>query len=189
MKLVKDLKDGMTKRFTYVTELAIECTLLDPRFKKAGFMGDDRKFQKAYDNIQTKLSRSFARDRPEPPAIPQPLQEGPSQAKKSKTWTEFDKLVQTSTGQTNPVSASIVCLDRYLQELPLERHENPLTWWEERKKIYPALYTIAKQRLCIVATSVPCERIFSKTGLITNDRRNRLKAANLSKIIFLNHNL
>jgi len=43
--------------------------------------------------------------------------------------------------------------------------------------------------LCIPATSVPSERVFSITGLITNDRKNRLSSKNLDFIIFLNNNL
>jgi len=43
--------------------------------------------------------------------------------------------------------------------------------------------------LCITATSIPAERVFSKTGQITNDRRSRLIPTNLDYIIFLNGNL
>uniref|UniRef100_A0A8D8Z989 Zinc finger BED domain-containing protein 1 n=2 Tax=Cacopsylla melanoneura TaxID=428564 RepID=A0A8D8Z989_9HEMI len=189
-QIANDLKDGMTTRFAYLSELASECTLLDPRFKKAGFMGDEAKYKRAYDSVQTKLTAEFTRNpvpTSDPPTGPT-HEEGSSVPKKSKMWNDFDKALERSMGQTNPTSASIVQLDRYIQEMPLGRHENPLVWWEERKKIYPGLYKIAKRRLCIVATSVPCERIFSKTGLIMNDRRNRLRASKLSQIVFLNHN-
>jgi hypothetical protein len=40
--------------------------------------------------------------------------------------------------------------------------------------------------LSVPATSVPSERIFSKEGLITNKRWNRLKEKNLDFLVFLN---
>lgn len=40
----------------------------------------------------------------------------------------------------------------------------------------------------IVATSVPFERIFSKTGQIINDRRTRLQPNKVKQLIFLNAN-
>lgn len=43
--------------------------------------------------------------------------------------------------------------------------------------------------LSVPATSVPCERIFSKTGQIISERRNRLSHNKVEKIIFLNANL
>jgi hypothetical protein len=44
------------------------------------------------------------------------------------------------------------------------RTGDPQHGWNDRKVLHPRLYTVVKKRLCVVATSVPCERIFSKTG-------------------------
>ncbi len=41
---------------------------------------------------------------------------------------------------------------------------------------------------CNVATSVPCERIFSKTGNILTEKRKRLKSKKVSQIVFINYN-
>ncbi|XP_050093827.1 uncharacterized protein LOC126576562 [Anopheles aquasalis] len=43
----------------------------------------------------------------------------------------------------------------------------------KRKTIYPALSTFAQKYLSVPATSVPCERIFSKAGQIMTERRRR----------------
>lgn len=45
-----------------------------------------------------------------------------------------------------------------------------------------------KRRLCIVATSVPSERIFSKSGQIINEKRTRLGHKRVSELVFLNFN-
>lgn len=85
--------------------------------------------------------------------------------------------------------AGTIEVDKYLNEPLISRTENPLVWWSERKKIYPRLYEIVKTRLCIIATSVPCERIFSKAGQVLTERRSRLKENKVSQILFLNQNM
>jgi len=61
----------------------------------------------------------------------------------------------------------------------------PLNVWEIMKTMYPNLYEIARQKLSIVATSVPSERLFSKTGNIISKKRNRLTGKRLSKLVFM----
>ncbi|KAF0744863.1 zinc finger BED domain-containing protein 1-like, partial [Aphis craccivora] len=45
---------------------------------------------------------------------------------------------------------------------------------------------LAKKYLSIVATSVPCERLFSEGGTIISKKRNRLSSERLSQLLFLN---
>ncbi|KAI5702419.1 hypothetical protein M8J76_015356 [Diaphorina citri] len=53
----------------------------------------------------------------------------------------------------------------------------------QNKNVFPTLYNLNLKYACIPATSVPSERVFSKTGQLTNNRRNRLAPDNLDKII------
>nr|CAH7726787.1 unnamed protein product [Callosobruchus chinensis]CAH7755963.1 unnamed protein product [Callosobruchus chinensis] len=71
----------------------------------------------------------------------------------------------------------------------LSRHGDPLLWWKENKFLFPHLYEIMRKRLCIPATSVPCERSFSKNGQIITEKRCRLSLAKTSKLVFLNYNM
>ncbi|KAJ8971547.1 hypothetical protein NQ317_003201 [Molorchus minor] len=105
----------------------------------------------------------------------------------SALWKDFDEDINKTRALTNPTAAGIVEMNKYLQEPLIDRHQDPLIWWKQRKDVYPMLYEIVKKRLCIVATSVPSERIFSKQ--ILTARRNALKTDKLSQIIFLSHNL
>jgi len=57
--------------------------------------------------------------------------------------------------------------------------------WENTKTIYPELYKLARKYLCISATSVPSERLFSKAGATVSQSRNRLLGSTLSKLLFL----
>lgn len=48
-------------------------------------------------------------------------------------------------------------------------NSNPLEVWEVLKSMYPNLYIIAKEKLSIIATSVPAERLFSKAGAANHE--------------------
>jgi len=78
---------------------------------------------------------------------------------------------------------------QYFEIPPLDRKKNPLEFWKQYEVTFPELYKMQLKYLSIPATSVPSERDFSKTGQITNERRNRLSPKNLDFIIFLNSNL
>ncbi|CAG8674802.1 40984_t:CDS:2, partial [Gigaspora margarita] len=49
-----------------------------------------------------------------------------------------------------------------------------LVWWQEKQYEYPKLSLIAKDYLCIQATSVFSEQAFSITGQTITALRNRL---------------
>lgn len=79
-------------------------------------------------------------------------------------------------------------IDQYLRIEFYNRSGDPLIWWQDHQHQFPLLRKLIERLFCVVATSVPCERIFSKAGLILNEKRNRLKAEKLSMLLFLNHN-
>lgn len=85
--------------------------------------------------------------------------------------------------------ARAVKVQRYTSVPPLERSEDPLVYWTTHKAIYPNLYKLAKEYLATSASSVPCERVFSKAWEIyIFFKRNRLKLSTLEKLLFLNKN-
>ena len=65
--------------------------------------------------------------------------------------------------------------------------QDPLNWWKENESTkYSAVSLLAKKYLSIVATSVPCERLFSEAGTIISKKRNRLSPERLNQLLFLN---
>lgn len=48
---------------------------------------------------------------------------------------------------------------------------------------------MVKRRLCMPATSVASERVFSKAGLVLNAKRTRLTTDKIEKIIFIQANM
>ena len=73
-------------------------------------------------------------------------------------WKQFDeKVVTSSSEQTGSVDA-LVEKQQYLQHKNIERHENPLHWWEQNSQHIPCLQDLAKKYLCVPGTSVSSER-------------------------------
>ena len=65
---------------------------------------------------------------------------------------------------------------------------DPLIWWKDNSIFFPLLAEIAKCRLCIPATSVPSERVFSTAGDIVTAQRATLKPSKVDMLIFLKKN-
>ncbi|ESN92828.1 hypothetical protein HELRODRAFT_153206, partial [Helobdella robusta] len=53
---------------------------------------------------------------------------------------------------------------------------------------FPTIAKVARKYLAIPATSAPSEQIFSMSGQIINERRNRLKPEHVEQLVFLCHN-
>ena len=69
------------------------------------------------------------------------------------------------------------------------RMNNPLEWWKNREERYPRLAKLARRFLAVIATSVPCERIFSQSGWLLNKRRTLLSDERISDLVFIAFNL
>jgi hypothetical protein len=65
---------------------------------------------------------------------------------------------------------------------------DPLEFYKAKKEEFPNVARIARHLLCIPATSVSAESLFSRAGMIQNDQRSRLHPMRLQQFCFLNHN-
>nr|CAH7715843.1 unnamed protein product [Callosobruchus chinensis] len=106
-------------------------------------------------------------------------------------WEYFDQKVSDSTNvmTASPTAKAILMVKQYLSMPNIPRSSNPPAFWSANKNLLPELFKMHQKYLSVPATYVPSERIFSKTGIITNSRRNRLSPKNLDQIVFLNTNL
>ncbi|XP_052809510.1 uncharacterized protein LOC128237975 [Mya arenaria] len=95
----------------------------------------------------------------------------------------MDFLMFTSPGKDK--------CDDELKDYLLEKFVDvsPLTWWKDNEYKYPRIAVVAKQILCIPATSVPWERVFSTAGILVSKLRNSLSPSLVDNIIFLNKNI
>lgn len=185
-ELVAALCSAMDRKFLrmeYNTVLS-ETTLLDPRFKKLAF-NDNKAVDEALQRISAAAAKCTPSSQPAPPLEGQVFEEPHT----SVVWRLFDERATGDATRRNPTADAIMEVRSYLEEPIIQRAEDPLSWWQAKASVFPRLVKVMEGRLCIVATSVPSERIFSKTGQIISERRNRISPSKLRHLIFLNANL
>lgn len=76
-------------------------------------------------------------------------------------------------------------LSRYRCEAKIRYDSDILEWWSQRRGVYPLLACIAKKYLCITATSVPSERVFSVGGAVLTRARKTMTDQHAEELIFL----
>jgi zinc finger BED domain-containing protein 1 (E3 SUMO-protein ligase ZBED1) len=111
-------------------------------------------------------------------------------------WSKFEIVAASSPSaiRQNPVAAKSREslqreLDHYLQEPLIDRAAGcPFQWWAENKTRFPSLALLAQKLLCIPATSVPSERLFSKAGDVITKKRSSLAPKKAEMVIFLMEN-
>lgn len=78
---------------------------------------------------------------------------------------------------------------QFLEESLVPRQESCWDWWQSRAAIYPRLLDVVRERLCLVASSAPCDRLYSRSGAVLMDRRSRLDQTEVRQLVFLNANM
>ena len=84
-------------------------------------------------------------------------------------------------------------IEKQVNEFHLERMNasgkvNSLVYWGEASRRYPIVAQVARQCLCVPASSASSERRFSKTGHIVRARRARLSDEHVKELSFLSWN-
>lgn len=164
-KVHDKLQAELIKRFGQiqcVTPIAIS-TLLDPRFKNLHF-NDANACSRAMSALRNLMRNDASSSESEGEAPPE---------KTYDFWATHRELVQsqghkkkkTAHGNTGDE------LSLYLANPVVSLNFNPLEQWEDMKNIFPMLYKQARMHFSIVATSVPCERLFSKAGATITQAR------------------
>lgn len=170
----------LTTRCDYLTvshteefsNVAAECTILDPRFKQEVF-----KNEVIFEAAKAKLEESVI------VVDEKPLADESDE----DIWNEFDKRVNKSKETQRHFGE----FDDYLGRDVILHHENPTQWWQRNKPQFPILYALWLQRNCIPATSIEADRWFTRAGQMYMERRNILSGPNdkIEQFICLNRNL
>ncbi|XP_076059421.1 E3 SUMO-protein ligase ZBED1-like [Oratosquilla oratoria] len=177
---------GLERRFI----LAVG-TLLDPRFKKLYFVDKGNINEVQEKLINSMCARSDSQELVPAPATQAAQHQRPTQPERQlDLWEEHDEIVKECLKVVQPACVGPnVDMRRYLEEGIIARHEDPLRWWKNHSQSFPLLQEKAKHYLCIPATSVPSERVFSRAGELISDRRNCLSDENVNMLLFLNKNM
>ena len=69
------------------------------------------------------------------------------------------------------------------------KDDDLLGFWKQSKLSLPLLAEFSQRYLCVPATSVLCERLFSKAGIVITPDRWKLKTELANMLLFLEVNL
>ncbi|XP_060855409.1 E3 SUMO-protein ligase ZBED1-like [Metopolophium dirhodum] len=141
-----------------------KCTFLDPRFKHLPFMNMNPIKNEIIENIAQIIRDKEPQSQSNVNIQPDPVPE----SEELSIWSEIDRNVARFSPLGTAKSRAIVEVQRYLDDAVISRNEDPLKWWKDQSYNYPNLNILAKNSLCHLGTSVPCERIFSSAGLVLN---------------------
>ena len=111
-----------------------------------------------------------------------PLPEG------NTLWQEFHAKVANRINSRQGMADRTFGRRQYFEDQLIPCQNKPLEWWHENSNCYRGLSKLAEKYLCIMATSVPSERLFSKAGKLVSHKRSCLKPKNVDMLLFLNHN-
>ncbi|XP_045483055.1 zinc finger BED domain-containing protein 4-like [Harmonia axyridis] len=168
-------------------------TFLDPKFKQLAFLNPSMA-EKTKKNIIEMIGEKITEETSELYAINganqskvEPMEE--IENENLSIWSTFDKTVASVQPKSTCCTRAIIEMRRYVDKDVIPRHQNSLLWWQEHKELLPYLSKIAQDKLCTLATSVPCERLFSEAGDLFTGRRSMLTNEKTYMILFLNANM
>lgn len=177
------LRQQIKIRFNNIetNEIHALSTILDPRFKKIHFQSA-LAASTALDKINKILKKTISKTSHTSHVVAAKLDN-----RESNIWEFHDQLVSSKSNQHLNDMGSGLCLElrQYLNQPVISRYEDPLKHWATLKLAYPSLSNIAIHYLAIPATSVPSERLFSKSGAIKTESRSRLTGKRLQTLLFL----
>ena len=183
----KQVSEDLTERFEIDEEciassIPFLCTAVDPRYSSLKFATSKQR-STAYEAILQRLKEFNFQSNT--------IEESGGEGEASQATTQKKSALEILLGDISSKS-SVHTPEGELESFVKEAQgsdTNPLVWWKANQGRYPHLVKLAKQLLCIPATSVPSERVFSVSGTITSAKRNCIKPENVDMLVFLNKNL
>ena len=212
-QVIKEMKriinSDLETRYIRHRDTLLVYTAIDPRFKSLAFLTENDRSQ-VYDNLATcvlkLMENAPAQVKTEPneppeenPPLPllDPNQDQPAKRVKKEKEESTKSTLSSLLGDVFVTKVELARpaiqrvqdeLKLYLQ-LPSTLQDNPLIWWRENSSRLPYFAGYARSVLCIPATSVPSERVFSTAGDIVTAERSSLAPESVNMLIFLKKNL
>jgi hypothetical protein len=154
------MKDKFNKYFGEINDTFLISVILDPRIKDKKFPEEDKgKYLQIFKNT----SQSYKTSK----KIPE------------KDEDLYDRLFPKNEDLHDTE------INTYLS-MPLSGPKtNILKFWKDNESYFPILSKMARNYLCIPATSVSCEAMFSKAGDTITKKRNRLSPKLIREIMCL----
>jgi len=158
---------------------------VDPRYHDLDFSSSEQR-----EEVARVLLEKIEKEYQEAERATEIIEEPRAKKKKSnEKETAMSFLLGASTQSAGEDYSAKGEFERFKKEPQLHHDEHALEWWKNNHERFPLIAKVARQLLCVPATSVPSERIFSTAGLIVSNLRSSLKPENTDMLIFLNKNL
>ena len=182
--LKMNLQEEMRLRFSNLAKaypILAKATLLDPRFKKLHIA---KLLMTAQTIRSVSLEMSTAAGQGD---VQEDVQNeiNINQDNSEDLWSHHDFRALNNVALPDEPGGISAELRNFLSQGVSNRKIDPLKYWEESKHSFPSIYPVAVKYLSIPATSVPCERLFSKASIIDTNRRNKTNPERLSRFVFL----
>ena len=170
--------------------LMLVASALDPRFKGLKFLSSSER-SSVYSDLLRHVTSKAAEQEEEEEAV----RTNPPSPKRPCTGGDllnFHESSSDSNGsspamrQTSQAEKEVTA---YKAEEQIAHDSDPLEWWKVHAPRLPILASLAYKYLCVQATSVPAERLFSDAGTIVSKKRNSLKPDNIDCLLFLHRNM
>ena len=210
MKAVKKvLRDDIKSRYRNpdVRLLFDKASFLDPRFKSLSHLPSVQQLE-VIDSVKEELLVMLhmpADDSCDPGDERSRLEDdcvndeaGPAEPPNKKAKSALidilgDSFTQQAVQNTSAIETreDLVHAEilRYKAEATIFLDQDPLAWWGTHSYFFPSLSQLAQKYLCVVATSVPSEQVFSTAGNVVSSKRSSLLPENVNKLVFLHDNL
>ena len=202
-ELVNDLRNvlikELEKRFDYLLseDIYVAITFLDFKFKNFKFVCDERARQDFQNRAKQYLRNHYTKFYANSEGSISPNDD--TQAKlsiqvkikaASKRKTNFSFMSNLFDTHALAVEDNLLNklekeLNMYSVDVPTSSEQAPTLYLKDS---FPILYKISKGFLCIPATSVPSESLFSAAGLVATYIRNALRPETVENLVFLKQN-
>ena len=170
-----------------VTDLHKAATFLWPKFNQLQMLPADQRV-----NVQQYVKSRLS-------AAQQPVPEGPGKvsqetsalssaaapapaAKKKNGFDEWENVFGETESEEDEVNS-------YVRQRPtMTDDQDLLGWWKTNSSVYPRLVQLARQVLCVPASSSSSsssKRVFSVASRTIEERRTRLSPSTVDVLLFL----
>ena len=179
-------KQNLEKRYENTPDVLLFSSFLHPLTKQLNFISTEEKA-----GIHAKIKEELKKLAENDVTHSAELESPPAKRFKCENtlFDWLDDIVKPSTSE-NQESRETKCDVEFMHYLSEpDSKQDPLLWWKTKESVFPFLSKLAKKYLCIPASSVPSERIFSTAGYLVNRQRAALSADNVDMLLFLHKNM
>ncbi|CAI6377428.1 unnamed protein product [Macrosiphum euphorbiae] len=198
---IKDIKllisSDLKKRQDKMGDIIHKAAALDPRYRSLKYLSEEDS-QNTWASLETELLENTVNynENEKQPCTSQcsvEEREDTVDQPRNKKMKKSHSLLADSDDEDSHdededmADEGLQQLKRYRQYAEIvPKNIDPLVWWKANSYKFPVIAKLARKYLCIVATSVPSERLFSQAGQVVSQKRARLMPSRVNDLLFLN---